>query len=142
MSLLADARHTFRHLRQSPGFTIATVLTFAIAIGSNSAIFSAVNTVLLRPLPVSAPEQLAVIWQTDHGGQAVIELTHRHLREWMESGSTFTHASLMGSHNWNAVASGSAVSPAPSSTRSVSRPCSDAHSVPKTMCRMVRPLRC
>ena len=72
MSLLADARHTIRHLRQSPGFTIATVLTFAIAIGSNSAIFSAVNTVLLRPLPVTAPEQLAVICQTDRGGQALI----------------------------------------------------------------------
>ena len=100
MSLLSDVRHTIRHLRQAPGFTIATVLTFAVAIGSNSAIFSAVNTVLLRPLPVTAPEQLAVIWQTDRGGQAVVELTHRHLREWMESGSTFTHAALMGSHNW------------------------------------------
>jgi predicted permease len=106
MSLLADVRHTIRHLRQAPGFTIATVLTFAVAIGSNSAIFSAVNTVLLRPLPVSASEQLAVIWQTDRGGQAVIELTHRHLREWTESSSTFTHASLMGSHNWNAVLQG------------------------------------
>jgi len=106
MSLLADVRHTIRHLRQAPGFTIATVLTFAVAIGSNSAIFSAVNTVLLRPLPVAAPEHLAVVWQTDRGGQAVIELTHRHLREWMESGSTFTHASLMGSHNWNAVLEG------------------------------------
>src|SRR5688572_2532817 len=106
MSLPADVRHTIRHLRQAPGFTIATVLTFAVAIGSNSAIFSAVNTVVLRPLPVAEPEQLAVIWQTDRGGQAVIELTHRHLREWMESGSTFTHASLMGSHNWNAVLEG------------------------------------
>ena len=106
MSLLADVRHTIRHLRQAPGFTVATVLTFAVAIGSNSAIFSAVNAVLLRPLPVTAPEQLAVIWQTDRGGQAVIELTHRHLREWMESGSTFTHASLMGSHNWSAVLQG------------------------------------
>jgi predicted permease len=106
MSLLADVRHTIRHLRQAPGFTIATVLTFAVAIGSNSAIFSAVNTVLLRPLPVTAPERLAVMWQTDQGGQAVIELTHRHLREWVESGSTFTHASLMGSHNWNAVLQG------------------------------------
>jgi putative ABC transport system permease protein len=106
MSLLADLRHTIRHLQQAPGFTIATVLTFAVAIGSNSAIFSAVNTVLLRPLPVAAPEQLAVIWQTDRGGQAVIELTHRHLREWMESGSTFTRASLMGSHNWSAVLDG------------------------------------
>ena len=93
-------------MRQAPGFTVATVLTFAVAIGSNSAIFSAVNTVLLRPLPVTAPEQLAVIWQTDRGGQAVIELTHRHLREWSESGSTFSHAALMGSHNWSAVLQG------------------------------------
>ena len=106
MSIPADVRHAFRHLRQAPGFTVATVLTFAVAIGSNSAIFSAVNTVLLRPLPVAAPEQLAVVWQTDRGGQAVVELTHRHLREWRESGSTFTHASLMGSHNWNAVLEG------------------------------------
>jgi predicted permease len=103
MSLLADVRHTIRHLRQAPGFTLATVLTIAVAIGSNSAIFSAVNTVLLRPLPITAAEQLAVIWQTDRGGQAVIELTHRHRREWMESGSTFTQTSLMGSHNWSAV---------------------------------------
>ena len=103
MSLLADVRHTIRHLRQAPGFTLATVLTFAVAIASNSAIFSAVNTVLLRPLPVTAPEQLAVIWQTDRGGQAVVELTHRHRREWMESGAPFTYTSLMGSHNWSAV---------------------------------------
>jgi predicted permease len=93
-------------LRQAPGFTLATVLTFAVAIGSNSAIFSAVNTVLLRPLPVTAPERLAVLWQTDQGGQAVVELTHRHRREWMESSSTFTHAALMGSHNWSAVLEG------------------------------------
>ncbi len=106
MSLLADVRHTIRHLRQAPGFTLATILTFAVAIGSNSAIFSAVNTVLLRPLPVTAPEQLAVVWQTDRGGQAVIELTHRHRREWMESSSTFTQAALMGSHNWSAVLEG------------------------------------
>ena len=106
MSLLADVRHTIRHLRRAPGFTVATVLTFAVAIGSNSAIFSAVNTLLLRPLPVTAPEQLAVVWQTDRGGQAVIELTHRHLREWSESGSTFSHAALMGSHNWSAVLQG------------------------------------
>jgi putative ABC transport system permease protein len=106
MSIPADVRHTIRHLRQAPGFTLATVLTFAVAIGSNSAIFSAVNTVLLRPLPVRTPEQLAVVWQTDGGGQAVVELTHRHWREWMQSGSTFTHAALMGSHNWSAVLEG------------------------------------
>ena len=106
MSLAIEVRHAVRHLRQAPGFTLTTILTFAVAIGANSAIFSAVHAVLLRPLPVTAPERLAVVWQTDQGGQAVIELTYRHLREWTSAGSTFTHAAVMGSHNWSAVLQG------------------------------------
>lgn len=106
MSLLADLRIAFRHLRSSPGFTATVVLTFAIAIAANSAVFSAVHSVLLRPLPVAEPEALAVAWQTDEGGQAVVELTYRHLREWTTAGSTFTQASAFGSHNWSGVLEG------------------------------------
>jgi putative ABC transport system permease protein len=98
-----DLRDAFRHLRQAPGYTATAVLTFALAIGANSAIFSAVNTVLLRPLPVESPDNLAVVWQTDEGGKAVVELTHRHLREWTSSSTTFVKAAVMGSHNWSAV---------------------------------------
>jgi putative ABC transport system permease protein len=106
MSLTPDLRHAFRHLRQSPGYAATAILTFALAIGANSAIFSAVNTVLLRPLPVQDPDNLAVVWQTDAGGQAVVELTYRHLREWSAAGTTFTRAGVMGSHNWSAVLQG------------------------------------
>ena len=71
----ADFRQAFRQRRQSPGYAATAVLTLAVAIGANSAIFSAVNAVLLRPLPVEAPGDLAVVWQTDEGGTAVVELT-------------------------------------------------------------------
>ena len=102
----ADLRLAVRHLRRAPGYTATAVLTFALAIGANSAIFSAVNVILLRPLPVESPERVVVVWQTEAGGQGVVELTHRHMREWMAAGKTFTHASLIGSHNWNAILKG------------------------------------
>jgi putative ABC transport system permease protein len=104
--MLPDLRLALRHLRRAPGYTATAVLTFALAIGANSAVFSAVKAVLLRPLPVEAPGGLAVVWQTDAAGHGVAELTYRHLREWTEAGTTFTRASLMGSHNWNAILQG------------------------------------
>lgn len=103
MTLARDIRQAARQLRGSPGYAAAAILTFAVTIAANAAIFSAVNAVLLRPLPIDRPENLHVVWQTDEGGQAVIELTHRHLREWTEHGRAFTSAALMGSHNWSGV---------------------------------------
>ena len=81
MRLVDDVRLAIRHLRHAPGHAVTAVVTLALAIGANSAIFSAVHAVLLRPSPVPDPGTLAVVWQTDTGGQAVVELTHRHQRE-------------------------------------------------------------
>src|SRR5580658_8346089 len=53
-SLLADLKHVFRRLARSPGFAITVVLTLAIGIGANTAVFSVLNSVLIRPL--SYPE--------------------------------------------------------------------------------------
>jgi len=57
-SLLADLKHVFRRLWRSPGFAITVVLTLAIGIGANTAVFSVLNSVLLRPLPYPKSEQL------------------------------------------------------------------------------------
>src|SRR5215211_4727390 len=66
-TLWHDLSYGFRMLWKNPGFTITAVLSLAIGIGANSAIFSVTNALLLRPLPYRDAERLVILWNRSPG---------------------------------------------------------------------------
>jgi putative ABC transport system permease protein len=77
LGLLQDLRYAARSLRRTPGLTLAILLTLTLGVGANSAIFTVVNGVLLRPLPFAHPERLV----TAYGEFPGLDLTHSNLSE-------------------------------------------------------------
>ena len=87
-TFLRDLRHAARSLARRPGFTAAIALTLALGIGANTAIFSVVNGVLLRPLPFPEPGRLMTVWTNlpnwGHESASLPDYT-----DWKAQGSTF-----------------------------------------------------
>ena len=67
-SFLADLKHNLRRFRRSPGFTLTVLLTLAIGIGANTAVFTVLNRVLLQPLPYPDSDRLVSLWLNAPGG--------------------------------------------------------------------------
>src|SRR5688572_7789799 len=101
---MANLRYACRYLWKSPGYTLAAVLTLAVAIGANSAIFSAVHAVLLRPLPITEASRLVVVWDSDAARNLpVIELSYRQYERWAAAGRIFERAAAVGASTWPTV---------------------------------------
>lgn len=107
MDLLRAVRLTIRDLTRQAGYTSAAVVTLALAIGANSAIFSAVHAVVLNPLPVRQPDELVICWGRDSSRSlAVVELSYRNFQDWAAHSRSFSHAAAVGSSTWPAILDG------------------------------------
>src|SRR5947209_8160632 len=91
-TLLQDFRYGLRKLAQQPAFTMIAVLTLALGIGANSAIFSVVNAVLLRPLPYPEPERIVYLSETNGGNNSSIAFPD--YIDWRNDAKSFEHLAL------------------------------------------------
>ena len=88
--LLQDVRYAVRLVRQRPGFTTAIVLTLALGIGANTAVFTVINGVLLRPLPFGEPDRLAAVWEDDRlNGKSRYQVAPANFVDWRDQTRAF-----------------------------------------------------
>jgi putative ABC transport system permease protein len=88
--MFEDLRYSLRALAKSPGFTLVALVGLTLGIGANSAIFTAMNAVLLRPLPYKEGEQLVLLWQFNpHNGDLEIKAIAPDYIAWKEQNSVF-----------------------------------------------------
>ena len=97
-TLFADVRYAVRSFQKSPGFTAVAILTMAIGIGANAAIFTVVNSLLLRPLPYPDAERLVMLWQdwSQRGGPADEWATPGNFVDWRAEESVFESVAAIG----------------------------------------------
>ena len=93
-TLLQDIRYTFRVLGKKPGFAAVAILSLALGIGANVAVFSLVNSVLFKPMPVKEPERLAALYTTEAQSRIPSGFSHPDYVDYRDNSEVFTD--LMG----------------------------------------------
>jgi predicted permease len=105
--LWQDLRYGLRMLMRSPGFTIVAVVALALGIGANSAIFSVVNTVLLRPLPYKNPDALMTVWEeATHLGFPYNTPSPANFIDWREQNTVFEGMAALAQRSFNLTGAG------------------------------------
>jgi len=98
--LLQDLRYAVRQLRKAPGFAAVAVITLALGIGANTAIFSVVNGVLLRPLAFKEPDLLVRVWHTppqkSFPGITQFTVSPANFLDWQDQNHVFEHMAIYG----------------------------------------------
>ena len=106
-TLFKDIRYGIRGLLKHPGFTAIVVVTLALGIGANTAMFSVINAVLIRPLPYNEPERLVTIWEeSPERGMYQMPVSFANLRDWVEQNHTFDQISAYTFTNLNLTGAG------------------------------------
>ena len=104
---MQDLRYGFRMLAKSPGFTAVAILTLALGIGANTALFSVVNGVLLKPLPYPQPESL--VWVAESKPNfATGSISFPNFRDWQKNNRTFSGMAVYRYYNFNILGLGDA----------------------------------
>jgi hypothetical protein len=92
--LLQDIRFGIRQLLKKPGFAALAIISMALGIGANTSIFSLIDTVLLRPLPVQEPSRLAVLYGTLHNGADVTLQSYLNYKDYRDRNTTLSGLAL------------------------------------------------
>ena len=109
-TLFKDIRYATRSLLKHPGFTVIAVITLALGIGANTAMFSVINAVLVRPLPYHEPQRLVTIWEeSPDRGLYQMPVSFANMRDWIEQNHTFDQISAYTFTNNNLIGAGEPV---------------------------------